>query len=493
MFFNMVATRFLTLTAHFVVTIAIFWNRKENVLSNLPLKYSARDYDDKDLQFYEAFNVFLSFIFAKIFMGFLATTLHTSACVTLAFYVWDVWPCDWYWIIFAFFALLPALNVLSTLKMGFLLQNQFKSGMLPNNNSPNNPPVGSPGSGYHSNYYNNAGFSPGAPSPQQQQQFGAGRETLYQQQQQQQQSYFYASNNGNSSNMQMSSANSSSVTQRAPSPNNRQFTATNFSPHGLVTSSGSNPQHQFTVPYATGSSMSQQQRPSSQGAVAPNLSFVRSAQLQQQSPMPVLQGHLQQQQPSPGQQNMMQMQQQQIRLQQQGAAGSGPTFQLQQHQGSASALQRLLGPGQQQSVHQGFVASRPQPALVQQHQFSPMTSSHQMQNSLPNHGISPATSVQPSHSMSTPSFHQSQNPGGSSETDVNNSTPLLTKQRLEDLAREIDPYEQLDDEVKDALLQYADDFIDSVAASACQLAKHRNSSVLEAKDVLLTLGNQQNL
>ena len=70
---------------------------------------------------------------------------------------------------------------------------------------------------------------------------------------------------------------------------------------------------------------------------------------------------------------------------------------------------------------------------------------------------------------------------------------VLTKKKLQDLVREVDPNEQLDEDVEEMLLQIADDFIESVVTAACQLARHRKSSTLEVKNVQLHLERQWNM
>ncbi|GBN30974.1 Transcription initiation factor TFIID subunit 12 [Araneus ventricosus] len=70
---------------------------------------------------------------------------------------------------------------------------------------------------------------------------------------------------------------------------------------------------------------------------------------------------------------------------------------------------------------------------------------------------------------------------------------VLTKQRLQDLMREVDPNVQTDEETDELLLQLAEEFIDDVVETSCSLAKHRKSSALEVKDAQLALEKDWNM
>lgn len=81
----------------------------------------------------------------------------------------------------------------------------------------------------------------------------------------------------------------------------------------------------------------------------------------------------------------------------------------------------------------------------------------------------------------------------STSTSFNDFPQFLTKTRLQDLVREVDPTEQLDEEVEEMLLQLADDFVETTVNAACLLAKHRHANTVEVKDVQLHLERNWNM
>lgn len=74
-------------------------------------------------------------------------------------------------------------------------------------------------------------------------------------------------------------------------------------------------------------------------------------------------------------------------------------------------------------------------------------------------------------------------PQASSNHTADTTTPVVNKQRISELVREVDPNEQLDEDVEEMLLAIADDFIESTVNAACRLAKHRGARSLDVKDV----------
>ncbi|KAK1125912.1 Transcription initiation factor TFIID subunit 12 [Melipona quadrifasciata] len=79
------------------------------------------------------------------------------------------------------------------------------------------------------------------------------------------------------------------------------------------------------------------------------------------------------------------------------------------------------------------------------------------------------------------------------QSSFNDFPQFLTKTRLQDLVKEVDPTEQLDDDVEEMLLQLADDFVETTVNAACLLAKHRHANTVEVKDVQLHLERNWNM
>jgi len=60
---------------------------------------------------------------------------------------------------------------------------------------------------------------------------------------------------------------------------------------------------------------------------------------------------------------------------------------------------------------------------------------------------------------------------------------VLTRKSLQELVKQVDPNEQLDEDVEDLLLLYADEYMEGMMEGACTLASHRRSNLVEIKDV----------
>ncbi|XP_065906490.1 transmembrane protein 107-like [Dysidea avara] len=119
---KLIPARFLSLTAHFVLNVMLFWSRERNVYSCLDEVYSSSEYDTKDLQLLVGLITSLVFTIIEL-VGFLSglsmfanlqalfsIAAHITACITLAFFVTMEWSCDDYWYIFSFCSFLPLLT-----------------------------------------------------------------------------------------------------------------------------------------------------------------------------------------------------------------------------------------------------------------------------------------------------------------------------------------------------------------------------------------------
>ncbi|XP_017701526.1 transcription initiation factor TFIID subunit 12 isoform X2 [Phoenix dactylifera] len=260
---------------------------------------------------------------------------------------------------------------------------------------------------------------------------------------------------------------------RSASPSaNQTLNSQKFPSHGLPrTPSMASPSSPSPV---SQSQSLQQQLSSAQGKQmhapsAPSSSYRPSVKphVLQQRPH-----HLQQHQHSlpmtSHQQQIPSSQQQQQQKQQQ-------QLQLQQHQQQAS-----LSHQSHEHHNQQYVALRNQQSVTQQQQAVRALGSTVQKSNVPGQGQS---GVVQSGNIS---------PVVNAD-DAESGNHVLSKRSLRELVAQIDPFEKLDSEVEDVLVEVAEDFIESVTTFACSLAKHRKSTTLEAKDILLHVERNWNM
>ncbi|KAK0145396.1 Transmembrane protein 107 [Merluccius polli] len=98
---SLVPARFLTITAHLVIVITIFWSRDNNVKAGLPLDFTQEQYDKEDTDLVVGLSVTLGLFAVELAGFFSATAVHASASVALLFFLFEQWDCDIYWWILA--------------------------------------------------------------------------------------------------------------------------------------------------------------------------------------------------------------------------------------------------------------------------------------------------------------------------------------------------------------------------------------------------------
>ncbi|EPS61934.1 hypothetical protein M569_12859, partial [Genlisea aurea] len=149
---------------------------------------------------------------------------------------------------------------------------------------------------------------------------------------------------------------------------------------------------------------------------------------------------------------------------------------------------------------------RPTTQLVQQRSSHiPQQQQHNMSSSTPqqhtNSNQSPAAtargagfatqrppSLAPSHSVG-----MQPNRTTSSDYAEEFSNRIINKRSIQNIASQIDPSERLESELESILVDVGEEYLESILTSGCSLAKHRKSTSLEVKDILLHVEKNWNM
>ncbi|KAL6559211.1 hypothetical protein OROHE_006580 [Orobanche hederae] len=154
-----------------------------------------------------------------------------------------------------------------------------------------------------------------------------------------------------------------------------------------------------------------------------------------------------------------------------------------QHNTPTTSQQQTLGSNQQSS--QPLASGQPQ------EHFSSQIPASRIQQS-----ISHQQQITRGPGLGTqrPTLGMTQNKTASADTDEF-SNRIVSKRSIQELVNqvEIDPSEKLDPEVEDILVNIAEDFVESITTFGCSLARHRKSTTLEAKDIILHLERNWNM
>ncbi|XP_064408826.1 transmembrane protein 107 isoform X3 [Latimeria chalumnae] len=84
---SLVPARFLTLIAHLVIVITIFWSRESNVLACLPPNFTQQEYQSRDVEMIVALSVTLG-LFAIELSGFLSGVSMFNSTQSLILPLW---------------------------------------------------------------------------------------------------------------------------------------------------------------------------------------------------------------------------------------------------------------------------------------------------------------------------------------------------------------------------------------------------------------------